>query len=312
MPSLYYTSATVLLALSSSLQVFASPVAKEQLLKRQYGSVPMSAATSTVTVSAAAHPLVLYSLQPWAAGETALSYDATPTASTVTGNPGCYGLATGSSCTLAVRRAFRTQSPVPVLDARQAGTTASPTTATDGASTKTCTRITGASPTTTIPSFCQPSAHVNAPAFANGTAAGSLPPLATQTVAAVANKLDCCAECAGVLNCVAWSFVPAYIQEPTPQLPGGFDPWGRGKCEVVYHVGVPGAGGDATADPAQDPAAAAVCPNGRVANLLDVEKSAGPGVYYGGWNQGPCGSAALEWTDGTDPGKGDEASLCGS
>lgn len=179
---------------------------------------------------------------------------------------------------------------------------------TAAASTTTCTQITGSSPTATIPSMCHPSLHVNA----GGLAASRSATLATAsvTVAAVANKVECCASCADIFNCVAWSFAPVYTQAPTPQQPGGFDPWARGSCVVLYHTGTDDYddAGNATAGAA----APAVCPNGAVGSVLDTANgtSSNPGgwenVYYNGWNEGPCGAPADGWEeDGLDAGTGD-------
>lgn len=195
--------------------------------------------------------------------------------------------------------------------------TPSATTAVDvPGATAVCTTIAGNYPTATIPNFCNPSAMVNAPGF---LPARSNLPTATVTIGAVSNKLDCCVQCADVFNCVAWRFVPVYTQTPNAHLPGGFDPWGRGDCEAVYHIGNPkdevATGIISVVD---DQQTANLCPNGNVGEVL--AGSDGDGVtngtdswmnlYYDGWNEGPCANPAAPFEAGQDSGKGDADKLC--
>lgn len=206
---------------------------------------------------------------------------------------------------------------------------AAPPPADGDAATKTCRSIAGSSPTATVPAFCNPSLHVNAPRLA-ASAPGSdpeAPPLPTGTVqvGTAADKIACCAECARLFNCVAWRFVPVYVGDPTDRLPGGFDPWGRGSCDIVYHVGA------AAPDPDDGGETPDLCPNGLVGDLLEGSTNPSPSplspppedgggnatharswmnVYYNGWNQGSCGAPVNAFEDGADDGMGDEDTLC--
>ena len=198
------------------------------------------------------------------------------------------------------------------------------------AATKTCRSIAGSSPTATVPAFCNPSLHVNAPRLATAAPQGGSDPLPTGTVqvGTAADKIACCAECARLFNCVAWRFVPVYVGDPTDRLPGGFDPWGRGSCDIVYHVGA------AAPDPEDGGETPDLCPNGLVGDLLEGSTNPSPSqplspppeegggnatharswmnVYYNGWNQGSCGAPVNAFEDGADDGMGDEDTLCPS
>ncbi|KAI0593654.1 hypothetical protein F4775DRAFT_489098 [Biscogniauxia sp. FL1348] len=180
-------------------------------------------------------------------------------------------------------------------------------------SAKGCTTIAGNYPTQTVPAFCNPSALVNAPTLETRSGLA----VATVTISGVTNKLDCCAGCAGIYNCFAWQFKPAWSGPPSERLPGGFDPWGRGDCEAVYYTGPidedNGVGTDG---------AASVCPNGRLSNMLigtnntatgpNGERARWSNLYFNGWNQGSCGDAEAIFEASTDPGIGDADTLCGS
>ncbi|KAI0126732.1 hypothetical protein BJ170DRAFT_416495 [Xylariales sp. AK1849] len=277
----------------------------------------------TAAMTTAAHPLVLYSMQPYGDDETPLTYGSPPSASQVPGNPGCYGSPNGMTCSLSQKRAVHTPKRDVSKDLSNQLSSASTTLPIHASlteavvSSSTCRSIMNASPTTTIPSFCHPSLHVNAPSLNRSR----FLPTATATISAVADKLSCCVECAGVLNCAAWSFQPVYTQPPSPRVPGGFDPWGRGNCAVLYNIGDPDAQvGGGTED------AAAVCPNGKIGDMLEGSNNRGKddgegghelgkkcrwdNLFYNGWNQGTCGEPQDEWKYGTDPGVGDTDSLC--
>jgi hypothetical protein len=148
----------------------------------------------------------------------------------------------------------------------------------------------GSYPRSTLPAFCHPSGFVNAPALASPTGAQAALPTAVVTLGAnsVHDKVTCCAECANYYNCFAWRFVPSYNQTPSPRLPGGFDPWVRGNCEVAYYTG------NTTEDAVTTDGAASLCPNGRLQGMLDGTSNVGRdpfsnGLYYNGWNDGACG-----------------------
>ena len=262
------------------------------------------------TVTDYAHPLKLVALGTLAPSQTPLSYPSPPTPIPVPESPG------------AAAAAIAHPAPPPA----QGEGEAQPPADEDAAATKTCRSIAGSSPTATVPAFCHPSLHVNAPRLAaspRGSDDPDSPPLPTGTVhvGTAADKIACCAECARLFNCVAWRFVPVYVGDPTDRLPGGFDPWGRGSCDVVYHVGTPDpdGGGDDTPD---------LCPNGRVGDLLEGSTNPPPpppppadggnatharswmNVYYNGWNQGSCGAPVNAFEEGTDDGMGDEDTLC--
>ncbi|KAL7620554.1 hypothetical protein AAE478_009549 [Parahypoxylon ruwenzoriense] len=245
-----------------------------------------SIAVSTVT--GYAHPLSLTPLTTLGAHQTPLSYAEPPTAITVP-----------------------TKRPPPFAVAAETSTPAEGPS--DPAPTKVCTTIKGAYPTATLPNFCAPSALVNAPTL--GPARADLP-TATVTVGGVSNKLDCCVQCAGIFNCVAWRFLPVYTQPPNAHLPGGFDPWGRGDCEAVYHTGDPSVDG---AETESDGGVPNLCPNGNVGEMLataspenGTEEATGgwSALYYDGWNEGPCGAPVAVFESAQDPGMGDKDKLC--
>ena len=250
------------------------------------------------TVTDYAHPLNLVALGTLAPSQTPLSYPSPPTAIPVPESPGAVAFATQQQQELA----------------------ASPTAQADASTT--CRSIAGSSPTATIPAFCNPSLHVNAPSLVASRSGDGAPlPTGTVQVGAVPNKIGCCAECAGLYNCVAWRFVPVYVGDPSDRLPGGFDPWGRGACDIVYHIGEPDPDHGITVDDAADR-----CPNGRVGDLLEGSTNPPPedgegggngtktrswmNVYYNGWNQGACGAPINVFEDGTDDGTGEEDTLC--
>ncbi|KAI0473515.1 hypothetical protein GGR56DRAFT_535259 [Xylariaceae sp. FL0804] len=261
---------------------------------------------TTTTVTGYAHPLSFSPLQTRASTATALTYGSSPSPSSVPTAAAPAAAAVVRAAAVEDRRAY-------VAD----GSSSSSST-----SSSVCTSIAGSYATTTVPGFCNPSALVNAPsllAAASSSSSGQPPlALATATIAAAASgKLDCCAACAAIYNCVAWRFVPVFVGDPSPELPGGFDPWGRGACEAVYHTGgVDDDDGVVTLDGAAD-----VCPNGRVRRGVLANGTAdvaGPGgstrrwsnLYYNGWNEGACGDAEGVFATGTNPGTGDSDTLC--
>ncbi|KAK6842844.1 hypothetical protein PG987_003704 [Apiospora arundinis] len=177
--------------------------------------------------------------------------------------------------------------------------------------TSTCTAISATWPQTTIPAFCQPSFHANR---------ASLLPLpgvtstATATLGVVSDKLDCCVSCAGIYNCVAWSYVP--YPSPTPAAPvvtttpgsNKINPWISGMCVAVYNYGVA---------PGPNDNAAAVCPNGVVGEALgggsnnpSASELRWDNLYYNGWNEGPCGRPYNLFQSGQDAGRGDYDTQC--
>ncbi|KAI1413106.1 hypothetical protein F5Y13DRAFT_31102 [Hypoxylon sp. FL1857] len=284
---------SVLAALSGLGVVQAGPVEARQTTDTTTATTTAAASVSTVT--GYAHPLTLTALTTLGAHQTPLSYASPPTAITVPTHfnpPGAAeAVATGIQADAA-------QEP-----------------AVTGA-TKICTSIAGDYPTATIPNFCNPSAQINAASF---LPTRSDLPTATVTVGAVSNKLDCCVQCAGIFNCVAWRFVPVYTQQPNARLPGGFDPWGRGDCEAVYHTGDPDEEAASGTIQTTNGATANLCPNGKVGEMLAVNEnsttngnatSSWTNLYYNGWNEGPCAEPVAPFESGKDAGKGDAANLC--
>ncbi|KAK8088389.1 hypothetical protein PG997_003350 [Apiospora hydei] len=296
---------------------------------------------------AGAHPLYLYNLQPSAHGSgTPLSYPSPPTPSTIPGNAACYAWPAGVPCPYPPTRKRSPgpalAAPAPAVQGRQAAADCSTptvpafltTTATtsypasrlssacsclvDAAplptTTTTCTAIgAGATwPQTTIPAFCQPSFHVNRASLAGITGVST----AVATLGVVSDKLDCCVSCAGIYNCVAWSYVP--FSSPIPGSPttkaaasgnSKINPWISGMCVAVYNYG--------TALNSENNAAA-VCPNGAVGEVLGGGSSYPSGggqlrwenLYYNGWNEGPCGRPLNVFQSGQDGGRGDYDMFC--
>ncbi|KAI1089403.1 hypothetical protein F5B19DRAFT_495423 [Rostrohypoxylon terebratum] len=265
---------------------------------RQTTETTNAAAISTVT--GYAHPLTLTALTTLGADQTPLSYASPPTAITVPTRS-------------AVKAAVATGVPA------NAEASSSPSPApTSGSATSVCTSIAGSYPTATIPNFCNPSAQVNAASLAP---ARTDLPTATVTVGGVSNKLDCCVQCADIFNCVAWRFVPVYTQQPNAHLPGGFDPWGRGDCEAVYHTGNPtNETSIGVVKATKDDETANLCPNGKIGEILAGGRSNGTtngtsagswmNLYYNGWNEGPCAEPVAPFKSGHDAGRGDADDLC--
>ncbi|KAK6949054.1 hypothetical protein Daesc_009127 [Daldinia eschscholtzii] len=284
-------AAALLAALFSVSVVVAGPVDVRQNVAARAAGVS--------TVTGYAHPLTLTALNTLRPDQEPLSYASPPTAITVP---------TRLLPAPSDKAAEATGIQAEAVGLSESQPAASQTDA--PSATSICTAIHGSYPTATIPNFCNPSAQVNALSFVPSR---TDIPTATVTVGAVSNKLDCCVQCAGIFNCVAWRFVPVYTQAPNPRLPGGFDPWGRGDCEAVYHTGNP----DDEANTTHDESAANLCPNGKVGELLASDGSSSTNatgswtnLYYNGWNEGPCAEPVAPFESGKDAGRGDAANLC--
>ncbi|OTB02956.1 hypothetical protein M426DRAFT_24185 [Hypoxylon sp. CI-4A] len=285
---------TFLLGLISLGGALAGPVDRRQ--NETLVATPVTASSTTTaavnsTITGYAHPLTRYSLDLISADQTPLSYASPPTPITVPTRLRHQGVVEAAY----TPSPYNADKSVPSVTAQVDDV---PT------ATPVCTSIAGVYPTATIPNFCNPSFLSNAPSLAAPTSL----PLANVTIGAVSNKLDCCVQCANIFNCVAWRFVPVYTQKPNAHLPGGFDPWGRGDCEAYYHVGDPEsdsiAGSDKTAN---------LCPNGVTGGLLSGTGSgtdSWDGLYYDGWNEGPCANPTAPFDSGEDAGQGDSANLC--
>ncbi|KAI1465373.1 uncharacterized protein F4812DRAFT_119471 [Daldinia caldariorum] len=298
-PLLSNKAGVLLTALSSVGVILAGPVDIRQDVAARAADVS--------TITGYAHPLTLTALHTLLPDQSPLSYASPPTAIPV---PTRLLPAPGD------KAAEATGVQVQAAGASESEPAASQTNA--PSATSVCTSIRGSYPTATIPNFCNPSAQVNAASFVPGR---TDIPTATVTIGAVSNKLDCCVQCAGIFNCVAWRFVPVYTQAPNAHLPGGFDPWGRGDCEAVYHTGNP----DDEPSTTHDETAANLCPNGKVGELLASNDAANgissttnattptgswTNLYFNGWNEGPCAEPVAPFESGKDAGRGDAANLC--
>ncbi|KAI0423703.1 hypothetical protein F5Y09DRAFT_326694 [Xylaria sp. FL1042] len=220
-------------------------------------------------------------------------------------------------------------------------TTPSTTPPSSSPTTTICTVIKGQYPTSTLPAFCRPTLYANVPALASPSRTQSGPvstAIVTMSANSVPDKVSCCAECATYYNCFAWRFVPSYIGTPSERLPGGFDPWRHGNCEIAYHTGVdtdtdtnPGnededGDGGANGGGVTRKGAPHVCPNGRLRRVLNETtavtgsgSSSGiggdkwfGGLYFNGWNEGACAAdlGSVVFLEGIDPGVGDGSQLC--
>jgi len=259
------------------------------------------------TVTAAAHPMTFWPLATLDPAATPITYTLPLTASKVP--PGPYHSDVEA---VAVNSADAdSTSTVPSAYVTQATATPSINASTSD-STTVCTFIKGSYPESTLPAFCRPTMFVNAPALASPT--GTQVALATAVVTMSANsvpdKVNCCAECANYYNCYAWRFVPSYEGHPSDRLPGGFDPFRHGNCEIAYYTG------NTTSDGVTTEAAPSVCPNGRLQYMLNGTnnvKGQDPwiaGLYYNGWNDGACGNGGgIVFQRGRDKGYGDK-SVC--
>lgn len=265
------------------------------------------AITSTVTTEA--HPMTFWPLAPLPATATPLSYGSPPKASRVP---------TGRRQEVNAKPDCTSETIATPTTADQPYSTVSSLThapTTTAASTTTCTVIKGGYPVSTLPAFCRPTLFTNAPSLAQPTGQQSPIPTAIVTLSAnsVPDKVNCCAECAAYYNCFAWRFVPSYVGAPSDRLPGGFDPWRHGDCEIAYYTGS-GTGVGAENVTRED--APSVCPNGLLAGVVRGSENPRPGswfdgLYYNGWNQGACGEVGDElFLGGGDLGVGDVSSLC--
>ncbi|KAI0505603.1 hypothetical protein F5B22DRAFT_651537 [Xylaria bambusicola] len=281
-------------------------VVRGQIIGRQM-------ATSTVT--AYAHPMTFWPLAHLAPAATPLTYDDPPTASRVRPNnmpreedvdASIHGY--GSWAPLSPSSS--SSSPSSSLSVSTALTSPSLPTA-----TTTCSLIKGSYPTSTLPAFCRPTLFANAPSLL-----ASDPPRSTAVVTMGANsvqdKVSCCAYCAAYYNCYAWRFVPSYVGTPSERLPGGFDPWKHGNCEIAYHVGTNDGDGEGEGEGVTRKGAPDICPNGRLKDVINGTMNAGNdtwmnGLYYNGWNQGACADlGGVVFETGRDPGVGDGSGVC--
>ncbi|RYP13260.1 hypothetical protein DL767_010832 [Monosporascus sp. MG133] len=272
--------AYLVFALSSVCFTSAGPLKASQ-------AETSSGTGAVATVTVYAHPLKLVHLETFAPTQTPLSYASPPTAIPVPERP------------------LRPLAGQEVTSSPSSTIPAAP----EVQGTSTCTSIVGSSPTATIPAFCNPSLHVNAPSLLSRNL-----PMANVSIATTPDKIRCYVECAGIFNCIAWRFLPVFSFPPTDALPGGFEPWGRGSCELVYHTGGPDPEAGVSAD-----GAAAICPNGKVGEALEgSENVPGPdgetrrwsNVFYNGWNHGSCGAPLDLFESRTDSGRGDLDTLC--
>jgi hypothetical protein len=248
------------------------------------------------TVTAAAHPMTFWPLATLDPTATPIIYTLPLTASKVP--PGPYHSEVDAA---AVPSAYVTQAiAAPSINASASD------------SIPVCTLIKGSYPESTLPAFCRPTLFVNAPALASPT--GTQVALATAAVTMSANsvpdKVNCCAECANYYNCYAWRFVPSYEGHPSERLPGGFDPFRHGNCEIAYYTG------NTTSDGVTIEDAPSVCPNGRLQYMLNGtnnikgQDSWIAGLYYNGWNDGACGNEGkIIFQRGRDKGYSDK-SIC--
>jgi hypothetical protein len=94
----------------------------------------------------------------------------------------------------------------------------------------------------------------------------------------VPSKIDCCAACAQVFNCVWWKFDFGSSAQ---------DPWAPGMCHYAYHT-------DNTLLPnGSINNVPAICPNGlKDGTLLSITPAYDEsGLYKTGYNAGQCASA---------------------
>ncbi|KAI1420093.1 hypothetical protein F5Y12DRAFT_163341 [Xylaria sp. FL1777] len=271
--------------------------------------------TSTVTV--AAHPLTFWPLAHLAPTATPLSYGEPPIPSRVPPdllNTANTGVNSQANANADPHYSSGVPSPPPRVNQTSAAVLSpTTTTAAAAASTTICTVIQGQYPVSTLPAFCRPTLFANAPALASPTDTQVALSTAVVTMAAnsVPDKVSCCAECATYYNCFAWRFVPSFVGSPSDRLPGGFDPWRHGNCEIAYHTG------DEDGGRVTRKGAPRLCPNGRLRHMLNGTGNLGRddwinGLFYNGWNEGACaGLGGVIFLPGSDPGVGDGSELCG-
>jgi hypothetical protein len=124
-------------------------------------------------------------------------------------------------------------------------------------------------PTATYPAFCAPSDQVNVVAPASHSGYQVVPNFSAPS------KMDCCAACASVFNCVWWKF----------DFGTSGDGWAPGICHYAYYTG-----NNQNTDGNQP----AICPNGAT---LGIPFGANPPAdreesnNQPGCNFGPCGNA---------------------
>ncbi|KAI1271611.1 hypothetical protein F5Y07DRAFT_340042 [Xylaria sp. FL0933] len=207
----------------------------------------------TSTVTAAAHPMTFWPLAHLAATETPLTYDDPPVPSRVPPSPHAKDSIAQADANANPCSSASLSPPVPKINSTSTSTLlpTPPTPPTSlpssSSTTKLCTVIKGSYPTSTLPAFCRPTLYANAPSLFSYSPSPSPSPSAAHPVStavvtmsanSVPDKVSCCAACATYYNCFAWRFVPSYVGTPSERLPGGFDPWRHGNCEIVYHTGV--------------------------------------------------------------------------
>ncbi|KAI1810211.1 hypothetical protein GGS20DRAFT_568539 [Poronia punctata] len=260
------------------------------------------------TVTAAAHPMTFWSLTTLAPTATSLTYSSPLTAIRIPPASHQHRDEMGVAMINSDKGFCITLVSSPTLRVP----TASSGTISPSVTSTLCSVIKGSYPESTLPAFCRPTLFVNAPSFASLVGAQAALPTAVVTMGSnsVPDKVSCCAECANYYNCYAWRFVPSYTGQASDRLPGGFDPFRRGNCEIAYY------GGNTTEHGVTIENAASVCPNGRLEHMLSGSNNVDrqdpwvTGLYYNGWNEGACGNAGnIIFTQGHDKGYGDEA-LC--
>ncbi|KAI0390772.1 hypothetical protein F5Y17DRAFT_41101 [Xylariaceae sp. FL0594] len=275
----------------------------------------MKPSISTSTVMAAAHPITFWPLVTLGPDAKPITYTLPLTASRAPAGP----YRSGVEAAVANTGDPSTHSAYPSAYGAQETVTPSASASSSSASglTKVCTSITGAYPMSTIPAFCRPTMFSNAPALASPTdpAVALATAVVTMSANSVPDKLNCCAECANYYNCYAWRFVPSYTGHPSERLPGGFDPFRHGNCEIAYYTGTNATSERSVTTTEDTPS---VCPNGRIVqHMLSGSNNAREqdpwtaGMYYNGWNDGACGhGGAIVFRKGRDKGYGGK-SLCG-
>ncbi|KAK5636851.1 hypothetical protein RRF57_012563 [Xylaria bambusicola] len=280
-------------AVFPALMGFAA-VTRGQIINRRI-------ATSTVT--AYAHPMTFWPLTHLAPSAAPLTYNDPPTASRVL--PSNLERGADVDASTGGYGSWAPLSPSSSIDQISTVPTSLPT------ATTTCTVIKGSYPSSTLPAFCRPTLFANAPFLADPQIARSTA-VVTMGANSVQDKVSCCAYCAAYYNCYAWRFVPSYVGKPSDRLPGGFDPWRHGNCEIAYHTGDDLDGEEG----ATRKGAADICPNGRLRDVLNGTLNAGndmwmSGLYYNGWNQGACANlGGIVFEAGRDRGVGDESGVC--
>jgi hypothetical protein len=133
--------------------------------------------------------------------------------------------------------------------------------------------------------MCAPSLQVNAVEPATHSFYKITPKFSTPS------KMDCCAACAAVFNCVWWKFDFGTMG----------DGWQPGTCHYAYYTGPGGELGYGEAP--------AICPNGETQGITNTT-----GAQIGreannndpGYNLGPCGNAYNNFESNEDSGLPDD------